>query len=519
MAIWKLTIEDDEGQKTVVPLVREEYSVGRKDGHAIRLTERNVSRDHARLRKQGESFLIEDLGSYNGVFVNGHRVAEATALHAGDLIIIGDYRIEAHNEEATAAVARSVAPAKAVAQPPVAAVRPAVVRVEKPNRLVVLSGTEAGREINLTKPKMMVGRGDDVDIRVNHTSVSRHHCEILTLDEGRYEAIDQGSANGIRLNGQDVKRAILAPGDLLELGDVQVKYVGAGQAFVFDAAAAEAAREIEMRNERQRRRSGVGTWALVVLLVAAAAAGGVVLARGNGTDRTASSASASTSTKPTVASDDPLMAALAMLEAGDPVGAYSRVKDRTAAKASPDYARIENAWAAKRLDQLEGENDVAARRAGLEEIQSSGADSKYRDEATRRLAALTAPPVPTETATVDAGKRPVPTATTTATAPTAKPTQTATAPTAKPTTTSTGVPTVATAKPTSTAAAPVVGNCPSYKGDYPGAAKAADWDCVRTMLLPRLNAGAISSGEARYLKAACLQLGDLSCSKRAAEKI
>jgi hypothetical protein len=34
-----------------------------------------------------------------------------------------------------------------------------------------------------------------------------------------------------------------------------------------------------------------------------------------------------------------------------------------------------------------------------------------------------------------------------------------------------------------------------------------------------LNAGAISSGEARYLKAACTQLGDLSCAKRAAEKI
>ena len=50
--MWKLAIEDDEGKQTVVPLTRDEYTIGRKDGTTIRLTERNVSREHARLYKK-----------------------------------------------------------------------------------------------------------------------------------------------------------------------------------------------------------------------------------------------------------------------------------------------------------------------------------------------------------------------------------------------------------------------------------------------------------------------------------
>jgi len=71
----KLIIEDDEGRKTVVQLVRDEITIGRQDGNTIRLTERNVSRRHARLVKENGNVLIEDLGSYNGVRVNGETQA------------------------------------------------------------------------------------------------------------------------------------------------------------------------------------------------------------------------------------------------------------------------------------------------------------------------------------------------------------------------------------------------------------------------------------------------------------
>ncbi|MBU2567129.1 FHA domain-containing protein, partial [Patescibacteria group bacterium] len=68
----KLIIEDDEGKTTVVPLIRDEITIGRKEGNTIRLTERNVSRRHAKLVKQSSAIFIEDLNSYNGIKVNGN---------------------------------------------------------------------------------------------------------------------------------------------------------------------------------------------------------------------------------------------------------------------------------------------------------------------------------------------------------------------------------------------------------------------------------------------------------------
>src|SRR5438067_8797331 len=86
----QLIIEDDEGRKTVVPLVRDEITIGRDDGNVIDLTERNVSRRHARLKRDDGQLLIEDSGSYNGVLINGDRIAEPTPVKEGDLIEIGD---------------------------------------------------------------------------------------------------------------------------------------------------------------------------------------------------------------------------------------------------------------------------------------------------------------------------------------------------------------------------------------------------------------------------------------------
>ncbi len=89
----KLSIEDDEGKTTVVPLTRDEVTIGRQEGNTIRLTERNVSRRHARLSRQNGALYIEDLASFTGVRVNGTKIASPTPLREGDEVEIGDYRI------------------------------------------------------------------------------------------------------------------------------------------------------------------------------------------------------------------------------------------------------------------------------------------------------------------------------------------------------------------------------------------------------------------------------------------
>ena len=88
-----LTIEDGEGQVLSVPFVRKEISIGRKEGNTIRLTERNISRYHAILTRDGDSVFVEDLDSYNGVVLNGKKIGRKSEVTENDLVQIGDYSL------------------------------------------------------------------------------------------------------------------------------------------------------------------------------------------------------------------------------------------------------------------------------------------------------------------------------------------------------------------------------------------------------------------------------------------
>ena len=72
----KLHIEDDEGQETIVPIIRDEITIGRQEGNTIRLTERNVSRRHARIMRQSDQIFVEEISARYGVYKNGEKIQE-----------------------------------------------------------------------------------------------------------------------------------------------------------------------------------------------------------------------------------------------------------------------------------------------------------------------------------------------------------------------------------------------------------------------------------------------------------
>jgi pSer/pThr/pTyr-binding forkhead associated (FHA) protein len=63
--------------------------IGRANGCDIHLDDPFVSRRHARLISSEIGTAIEDLGSSNGVFVNGRRSPGTTPLHPGDVVQLG----------------------------------------------------------------------------------------------------------------------------------------------------------------------------------------------------------------------------------------------------------------------------------------------------------------------------------------------------------------------------------------------------------------------------------------------
>ncbi len=238
--MFKLLIADDEGKTTVVPLVRDEVTIGRKEGNTIRLTERNVSRKHAKLRRANGVFFVSDLKSYNGVRVNGRRIDGEVELKSGDQVVIGDYQLSLQFEGAAVEVDTGPTTTAPMAIPgenegPTALVAaPPSLEPGPPARLVMVSPPAPGAEFALSRPRLRIGRAEDLEIWVNHRSISREHAEIAVEDGGVFIR-DLASANGVRVNGVDTKQGPVRPGDVIELGQVRFRMVAAGEHFHFDA--------------------------------------------------------------------------------------------------------------------------------------------------------------------------------------------------------------------------------------------------------------------------------------------
>ena len=407
--MWKLVIEDDEGKRTVVPLTRDDYTIGRKEGNTIRLTERNVSRDHAKLSKKnangatpppalppsGVAFILEDLTSYNGVYVNGLRVAQAQELTHGDLIQIGDYRIVLQDDAVQDVAGASLhVTADAKATLPTGATQRASLLMERPNRMVMLAGPTPGAEYPLDTERLTIGRAEDATISINHNSVSRLHCEIHSLGDGRYEIVDKGSSNGVRVNAAELRRGIIEAGDVVELGDVKFKFVGAGQIFRPGATDSQQLAAIGERTAGQivgTRRSGTALpFVLFGVVVVAGAIGAWWFTR----PKPEAGATTATQSTPTESPD-----ALALAEgkklaaAGKLDEAHAKIDADIAPssvlRGEQDFKDIEMKWADALLLRAENEQDVQHRRSLYERVaKAMTVDAGRRKIAADKLQAL-----------------------------------------------------------------------------------------------------------------------------------
>ncbi|MBI3853751.1 MAG: FHA domain-containing protein [Verrucomicrobia bacterium] len=89
-------------------------------------------------------------------------------------------------------------------------------------KLVVLSEGFAGRSYELKVDKTTIGRVDDNTFPITEPSISSHHCEVL-LRGNEVVVKDLGSTNGTFINGQKITEGVLKPGQILRLGQIEVR--------------------------------------------------------------------------------------------------------------------------------------------------------------------------------------------------------------------------------------------------------------------------------------------------------
>lgn len=212
--MFTITIEDQNGQVAdTFSFDHGSYVVGRNDTCDVVLPSHSVSRQHARIFIQNGRCFLEDLGSANGVFVDGQRVIGTRDLGTASQIRIGDFYLylefqrpaQLHNQDVRSTLF--------------------IDSGSEHNKLVRINDAFAGEEFSLSEQENTIGRTDDNFILLSHSSVSRRHAVIIR--HGDFYAVqDLNSANGTRVNGKPVtQRQELRPGDRVEFGEVEFAFV------------------------------------------------------------------------------------------------------------------------------------------------------------------------------------------------------------------------------------------------------------------------------------------------------
>lgn len=532
--MWKLVIEDDEGKRTVVPLTRDDYTIGRQEGNTIRLTERNVSREHGRIRRRRSNgaganganggsarerdlFVLEDRQSYNGLFVNGLRVAHTQDLQHGDLIQIGDYRIVLQDDAASAVETAAIPVTTADIPDPKATIPMAHAfrgqdLTERPSRFVMLVGPTPGVEYPLDRERMTIGRAEDASISINHNSVSRLHCEVHALGDGRYEIVDKGSSNGVRVNAVELKRSIIEAGDVIELGDVRFKFVGAGQVFVpgpneSQQLTAISDREAELVDPSRRSWGGYALPILGAGFVGALIILGFVwFLRARANDNPNGNI-----TQP-ADNDQQAVAEARKSCTADDCEAYFHLAEKLPGgspwRETPEFRQVEGTWVEYTIKKAKGQADSTTRRSILLKavgtpLIAEGSKKRLDEEIAGLDQALATPgQLPSVTA-------PVPTA---STPPSASATVARKDPPAHPPTAS--APGATTAAPVATSPAsatkPAGGN-PIERARELALANPPQYAKVRELLLPLARGGRLGGDDLRMLREACVRTGDKAC--------
>jgi len=103
---------------TAFPISQDMVTIGRSADNAIRIDLGSISRNHVRIERIGDQYLVTDLGSRNGIKVDGRAVREG-ALRVGSKLTVGDVELELRFAEDVPHEPAAVSPGRAQEAPPI----------------------------------------------------------------------------------------------------------------------------------------------------------------------------------------------------------------------------------------------------------------------------------------------------------------------------------------------------------------------------------------------------------------
>ncbi|MBX3402924.1 MAG: FHA domain-containing protein [Phycisphaeraceae bacterium] len=74
--------------------------------------------------------------------------------------------------------------------------------------------------------RIVIGRAADCDLRIAHSTVSRHHCALVRDDDGEWTAHDLGSTHGTWFDGQRAASARIAADSTIRIGPAILRFIG-----------------------------------------------------------------------------------------------------------------------------------------------------------------------------------------------------------------------------------------------------------------------------------------------------
>jgi len=220
----KLEVTLPNGQKQEFGLAKSSIIIGRAATNDIALPDTQVSRAHVRLECSEKECVVVDLGSTNGMRVNGKRIDRHT-LSPGDVINVGGTTLRfkgagSENELEMTHMQTFVDLERSLVDMPVEI---QIDETTEPRLVVIFAGKTA--EFPLSGDAVRIGRDQDNDVVIESTDVSRHH--VLVEHRGRAFILrDQHSTNGTWMNGQRIAEHTLQSGDTFRVGKANIVFKG-----------------------------------------------------------------------------------------------------------------------------------------------------------------------------------------------------------------------------------------------------------------------------------------------------